>query len=45
MGSHLNLDLFASRASKQTKRFFSWDVSDNPEAVNALSQKWDFTLA
>jgi hypothetical protein len=40
-----SIDLFASRASRQTQRFFSWDTSDNPEAVNALSQKWDFTLA
>jgi hypothetical protein len=40
-----SIDLFASRASKQTQRFFSWDASDNPEAVDALSQKWDFTLA
>jgi hypothetical protein len=38
------IDLFASRASKQTQHFFSWDASDNPEAVDALSQKWDFTL-
>jgi hypothetical protein len=39
-----SIDLSASRASKQTQRFFSWDASDNPEAVDALSQKWDFTL-
>jgi hypothetical protein len=38
-------DLFTSRASKQTHHFFSWDAADNPEAVDALSQKWDFTLA
>jgi hypothetical protein len=40
-----SIDLFASRASKQTQRFFSWDASNNPEAADALSQKWDFTLA
>jgi hypothetical protein len=39
------IDLFTSRASKQTQCFFSWDASDIPEAVDALSQKWDFTLA
>jgi hypothetical protein len=39
------IDLFASCASKQTQHFFSWDASNNPEAVDALSQKWDFTLA
>jgi hypothetical protein len=38
------VSLFASNASKQTQRFFSWDASDNPEAVYALSQKWDFSL-
>jgi hypothetical protein len=40
-----SIDLFVSPASKQTHRFFSWDVADNPEAVDALSQKWDITLA
>jgi hypothetical protein len=40
-----SIDLFASRASKQTHRFFSWDAADNLEAVDALSQKWDFILA
>jgi hypothetical protein len=40
-----SIDLFASCASKQTDRFFNWDAADNPEAVKALSQKWDFTLA
>jgi hypothetical protein len=40
-----SIDLFASHASEQTQRFFSWDASDNPEALDALSQKWDFTLA
>jgi hypothetical protein len=33
------IDLFASNASKQTPRFFSWDASDNPKAVDTLSQK------
>jgi hypothetical protein len=40
-----SIDLFTSLAFKQTHHFFSWDASDNPEAVDALSQKWDFTLA
>jgi hypothetical protein len=39
------IDLFASQASTQTKRLFSWDEMDNPEAVDALSQRWDFKLA
>jgi hypothetical protein len=38
------IDLFASNASKQTQHFFSWDASDNPEGVDALSQRWDFSL-
>jgi hypothetical protein len=39
------IDLFASCASTQLKRFFSWSVQDHPEAIDALSQKWDFNLA
>jgi hypothetical protein len=39
------IDLFASNASKQTQRFYSWDASDNPAGVDALSQRWDFPLA
>jgi hypothetical protein len=39
------IDLFASNASKQTKRFYSWNAFDKPEGVDALSQKWDFSLA
>jgi hypothetical protein len=39
------IDLFASSASKQTQRFYSWDASDNPEGVDALSQRCDFPLA
>jgi hypothetical protein len=39
------IDLFASRQSAQTRRFFSWNASDVPEAIDALSQKWDFKLA
>jgi hypothetical protein len=39
------IDLFASNASKQTQRFYSWDASDNPEGVDTLSQRWDFPLA
>jgi hypothetical protein len=37
--------LFASNASKQTQHFYSWDTSNNPEGVDALSQRWDFPLA
>jgi hypothetical protein len=40
-----SIDIFASHASEQTHRFFSWDATDNPEAVDALSQKWEFNLA
>jgi hypothetical protein len=29
----------------QTSRFFSWDAADAPEAIDALSQRWDFELA
>jgi hypothetical protein len=39
------IDLFASNASKQTQRFFSWDASDNPEGVDTLYHRWDFSLA
>jgi hypothetical protein len=39
------IDLFASNTSKQTQRFYSWDAFDNPEGVDALSQRWDFPLA
>jgi hypothetical protein len=39
------INLFASDASKQTKLFYSWNAFDNPEGVDALSQRWDFTLA
>jgi hypothetical protein len=38
------IDLFASNASKQTQHFFSWDASNNPEAVDSLSQKWVSSL-
>jgi hypothetical protein len=38
------IDVFASNASKQTQRFYSCDVSDNTEGVDALSQRWDFPL-
>jgi hypothetical protein len=38
------IDLFASDASKQTKCFYSWNAFDNPEGVDSLSQRWDFTL-
>jgi hypothetical protein len=39
------INLFASDASKQSKRFYSWNSCDNPEGIDALSQRWDFTLA
>jgi hypothetical protein len=39
------IDIFASRQSAQTSRFFSWDAADAPEAIDALSQRWDFELA
>jgi hypothetical protein len=39
------IDLFARNASKQTQRFYRWDASNNPEGVDALSQRWDFPLA
>jgi hypothetical protein len=39
------IDFFASRQSAQTSRFYSWDAKDTPEAINALSQRWDFELA
>jgi hypothetical protein len=38
-------DLFASRQSAQTLRFMSWRAADNPEAIDALSMRWDFKLA
>jgi hypothetical protein len=39
------IDLFASCQSAQTRRFFGWDAADRPEAIDALSQRWDFSLA
>jgi hypothetical protein len=39
------IDLFASRQSAQTRCFFSWSAADVLEAIDALSQKWDFKLA
>jgi hypothetical protein len=39
------INLFASNASKQTKRFYSWNAFNNPEGVDVLSQRWDFSLA
>jgi hypothetical protein len=39
------IDLFASRQSAQTKRFYSWKAVDVPEAIDALSLRWDFKLA
>jgi hypothetical protein len=37
--------LFASRRSTQTNCFYAWNAVDNPEALDALSQKLDFNLA
>jgi hypothetical protein len=39
------IDLCASRQSAQTRRFYSWNAADIPEAIDALSQRWDFKLA
>jgi hypothetical protein len=39
------IDLFASRQSAQTQRFYSWRAADAPEAIDALSLRWDFALA
>jgi hypothetical protein len=39
------INLFASHQSTQTLRFFSWRAADAPEAINALSLRWDFALA
>jgi hypothetical protein len=39
------IDLFASRQSAQTLRFMSWRATDNPEAIDSLSMRWDFKLA
>jgi hypothetical protein len=39
------IDLFASRQSMQMLRFFSWRAADAPEAIDALSLRWDFALA
>jgi hypothetical protein len=39
------IDLFASCRSTQTRRFFAWNAADIPEAIDTLSQKWDFNLA
>jgi hypothetical protein len=39
------IDLFVSRQSAQTQRFFSWRAADAPEAIDPLSLRWDFALA
>jgi hypothetical protein len=39
------IDLFASLQSAQTTRFMSWRAADPPEAIDALSMRWDFELA
>jgi hypothetical protein len=39
------IDLFASRQPAQVARFMSWWAADSPEAINALSMRWDFRLA
>jgi hypothetical protein len=39
------IDIFASCQSPQTKRFYSWKAVDVPEAIDALSLRWDFKLA
>jgi hypothetical protein len=35
------IDLFASLQSAQTTRFMSWRAADSPEAIDALSMRWD----
>jgi hypothetical protein len=39
------IDLFASLQSAQMMRFISWRAADSPEAIDALSMRWDFALA
>jgi hypothetical protein len=39
------IDLFASLQLAQTMRFMSWRAADSPEAIDALSMRWDFALA
>jgi hypothetical protein len=39
------IDLFESRQSAQVARFMSWRAADSPEAIDALSMRWDFRLA
>jgi hypothetical protein len=39
------INLFASRHSAQTRRFFAWNAADRLEAIDALSQRWHFSLA
>jgi hypothetical protein len=39
------IDLFASRQSAQMARFMSWRAADSPEAIDALSMRWNFHLA
>jgi hypothetical protein len=39
------IDLFASLQSTQTMRFMSCRAADSPEAIDALSMRWDFALA
>jgi hypothetical protein len=39
------IDLFVSRQSAQVARFMSWRAADFPEAIDALSMRWDFSLA
>lgn len=40
MWSSLLVDLFASRVSRQTERFFSWKPDPLAEAVDAFSLDW-----
>jgi hypothetical protein len=42
---HPQIDLFASLQSAQTLRFMSLRAADSPEAIDALSMRWDFKLA
>jgi hypothetical protein len=38
------IDLFALRQSTQMTHFMSWRAADSPEAIDALSMRWDFAL-
>jgi hypothetical protein len=39
------INLFASRQSAQMTQFMSWRAADSPEAIDALTMRWNFDLA